>query len=393
MPPPADTAALLTPPGPAGLALLRLRGPRVPEALARFTPAALRQPLRAGVARRAALLDHDGAVLDDILVSVLAEAPDWDAILHLHGSPGVAGRCLEMLGELGFGRAPDPGAGFFVAQDLIEAEAVSVLPRILTEAGVRWLLTSTRRLRDELRRIAALRRDDEVRTALALMPNDQAARLHCYCTPLRIALLGPPNAGKSTLVNALTDRPVSIVSPQPGTTRDWVEAAGELDGYPAIWIDTAGVRGTDHPLEAAGVARSLQIANTADVTLAVLDGSAEGAPARREFLARMADTPPMLIALNKSDTSGFDLDAFLHELPAGWYIPVVPTSALARKNLDSLAMLILRVSGWLPKFDEPGPITSIMVLYFTSLVDAGDDEVSGADLRAALRSLLGPRPD
>ncbi len=88
---------------------------------------------------------------------------------------------------------------------------------------------------------------------------------------LVVAIAGPPNVGKSTLINALARREVAIVSPHAGTTRDIIEVQLDLDGYPVTVIDTAGIRETDDPVEQEGVRRARARAAAADLVLWLID--------------------------------------------------------------------------------------------------------------------------
>jgi tRNA modification GTPase len=92
---------------------------------------------------------------------------------------------------------------------------------------------------------------------------------------LVVAIAGPPNVGKSTLMNALARREVAIVSPHPGTTRDVIEVQLDLDGYPVTVIDTAGVRDTDDPVEQEGVRRARARAAEADLVLWLTDAATQ----------------------------------------------------------------------------------------------------------------------
>jgi tRNA modification GTPase len=100
----------------------------------------------------------------------------------------------------------------------------------------------------------------------------------------RIALIGAPNAGKSTLLNTLAGRDAAIVTPIPGTTRDVIEVILQLGGYKAIVADTAGLRDTVDIVEAEGVRRAAAWAETADLRVWLVDGAAEAPPARPESL-------------------------------------------------------------------------------------------------------------
>jgi tRNA modification GTPase len=109
----------------------------------------------------------------------------------------------------------------------------------------------------------------------ALLTADAAQRLREGFT---VVIAGPPNVGKSTLMNALAGRDVAITSPIPGTTRDLIEVFLDLNGYPVILVDTAGVRESSDPIEQEGVARARRRAESADLTLWLNDGSGAAAP-------------------------------------------------------------------------------------------------------------------
>ena len=115
---------------------------------------------------------------------------------------------------------------------------------------------------------------------------------------LVVAIAGPPNAGKSTLLNRLARRDVAIVSPYPGTTRDVIEVHLDLDGYPVTLLDTAGIRDSAEPVEQEGVRRARERAADADLVLWVIDGSAED---RRGFPEKKLDASKIWLVVNKID--------------------------------------------------------------------------------------------
>ena len=119
----------------------------------------------------------------------------------------------------------------------------------------------------------------------------------------RIAVIGPPNVGKSTMVNWLSRRPVSIISEQPGTTRDILEASLDLDGYPVTIADTAGLRVSTDPIEKEGIKRAQEWAKKANGRLILLEPSTEA-----DFLERLKPNPECdLVVLNKIDLLPTDL--------------------------------------------------------------------------------------
>jgi tRNA modification GTPase len=145
-----------------------------------------------------------------------------------------------------------------------------------------------------------------------------------------VAVTGPPNAGKSSLVNLLARRDVAIVTPFAGTTRDVLEVALDLDGWPLTVLDTAGLRETEDPIEREGVARALRRAAGADLRLLVLDAQTDvavdlarpGADAdlvvvnKQDLAARppVLDTPRPMIVI--SCVTGAGVDRLLEALAA-----------------------------------------------------------------------------
>jgi tRNA modification GTPase len=130
---------------------------------------------------------------------------------------------------------------------------------------------------------------------------------------VRVCLVGPPNAGKSSLLNALAGRAVAIVSDAPGTTRDAVETSLVVGGRKAVVADTAGARDASDPVEAEGVRRAERLAADADVVVLVLDGASfEGVCALPRWALERAD----VLVLNKADLGEAD-DAPLRDAAAG----------------------------------------------------------------------------
>ena len=113
-----------------------------------------------------------------------------------------------------------------------------------------------------------------------------------------MAIVGPANAGKSTLANRLLLQDRSIVADLPGTTRDWVGETANLDGLPVMLIDTPGIRETDDPIERAAIQRSIPAIDSADLVILVLDATRPLAPEQQPLLDRF---PRAIRVVNKSD--------------------------------------------------------------------------------------------
>ncbi|MBX9710209.1 MAG: tRNA uridine-5-carboxymethylaminomethyl(34) synthesis GTPase MnmE [Xanthobacteraceae bacterium] len=141
-----------------------------------------------------------------------------------------------------------------------------------------------------LRKVAALKNEIDK----ALGASAQSERLR---EGLIVAIAGPPNAGKSTLLNRLARREVAIVSPHAGTTRDIIEVHLDLDGYPVTLLDTAGVRDTEDPVEQEGVRRAQQRARDADLVLWLVDASR----ASEKPISKRENHAPVWLVRNKLD--------------------------------------------------------------------------------------------
>jgi tRNA modification GTPase len=305
----ADTIfALSSGSPPAALAVVRISGPRADSALQGLA-GRLPEPRRASLAR----LSWAGERLDDALVLRFpgpASATGEDIVeLHLHGGRAVVAAVLGALGEMEDLRMAEPGE--FTRRafengriDLAEAEGLADLLQAETETQRRaavalaggaltrlvggWqeqLLTQAAALEAVLdfsdegevgegmppgwnEALAALVTDIEA--ALAAPP---AERLR---DGLRVVIAGPPNAGKSSLLNWLAGRQAAITSAIAGTTRDLVEAPTAIGGTPFLLVDTAGLRESDDAVEAIGVGRAQASIAAADLILWL--GATEDAP-------------------------------------------------------------------------------------------------------------------
>jgi tRNA modification GTPase len=327
--------ALATPPGRAALALLRVSGRDARAILARVAP-----DLPAVLPPRRPLLTLirgvDGETLDRGLVTFFEgprSATGEDVVeISLHGAPVVVRAVLEALAAAG-ARPARPGEfterGFLLGKvDLVEAEAVKELIEARTPAAAK---ASARRLEGELSDgLAAVRESlsqaaAEIAAALdfsedvgeAVLPAAHgriasaarelsllaatADRGTLLSEGARVVLLGPPNAGKSTLFNALVGSDRAIVTEVPGTTRDTLHATIDANGIPVELVDTAGLRATEDPVESIGVSRARAAGAAADAVIYVFDA---GEGWRSEDAAARAGLDPLrtLVVANKIDT-------------------------------------------------------------------------------------------
>lgn len=331
---------------PSGVAVLRISGPAALAALQRVAgppPEGRRAGLRT-------IRDASGTVIDRGIV-LFFEGPrtvtgEHLAEIHLHGGRAVVAACLDaLLATPGLRLAQ---TGEFTRQafengriDLTEAEGLADLLAAETEAqrirAVAGAGGSLKALYEgwmaQLVRARALLEasfdfadegdvgedvDAAVRPALIRLAAEMrahlsgAARGEILRNGFRVAIIGPPNAGKSSLLNALADRDVAIVSAIPGTTRDVIEVTLDLGGVPVRFFDTAGIRETDDQIEAIGVERALKAMREADLVLrlAAIDQASDVAPMYGNQLSEayaygeaMAVLQPTLDILTKADLS------------------------------------------------------------------------------------------
>ncbi|HEY3204043.1 MAG TPA: tRNA uridine-5-carboxymethylaminomethyl(34) synthesis GTPase MnmE [Thermoanaerobaculia bacterium] len=332
--------ALATPAGRSALAVVRLSGPEAPRILATLAPG-LPASLRPRRPHLVSFLDAAGETIDTGLATFFAKPASSTgedvAELSVHGSPAAIQRLLQAAAEAG-ARPARPGEfterAFRSGKiDLVRAEAVRELIEAKTPAAARF---SARRLEGGLsERLERVREDllsasaglaatidfsedvgegvdPAVSTRLAaavealerLAATYETGRL--LSNGCRVAILGRPNAGKSTLFNALLGVARAIVTEIPGTTRDTLEGVVDIRGIPVTLIDTAGLRATTDIVEKIGVERAREEAERADAILYVFDAF-EGFEAEDEAALALLDGKPRILIANKID-----------RMPEGW---------------------------------------------------------------------------
>jgi tRNA modification GTPase len=296
---------------PAAVAVVRICGPQAGRAL-EILVGRLPPPRQAALARIRE--PASGEVIDEALAlwfpGPRSETGEDMAELQLHGGHAVIASVLEALGAIEGSRLAEPGEftrrAFTNGRlDLTEVEGLADLIAAETQAQRRQAYRQLKGLIGD--RAEAWRQ--QIIEALALVEaridfSDEADVPENLIGPalyaaqqlrsmiaatladggrgerlregLVVAIAGPPNAGKSTLLNRLARREAAIVSPYPGTTRDVIEVHLDLGGYPMTLLDTAGMRASGDPVEQEGVRRAAARAAMADLVLWVIDGSAAG---------------------------------------------------------------------------------------------------------------------
>jgi tRNA modification GTPase len=346
--------------GRAALGVYRLSGPLVTETLQTLSGMAMPKPRQASLRL---LKSAEGQIIDQAMILWFPAPASFTgedvAELHCHGGRAVAEALTEALLNLGW-RPAEPGEfsqRAFVAGklDLTQAEAIADLVAADTAAQRRQALGQLAgalgQLYEEWRaRLLGIQAHLEAAIDFAEedLPRgliEQAGRdldhladqIEAHLTDqrrgerlrdgLRVALLGAPNAGKSSLLNRLSGRDAAIVSSLAGTTRDVIEVTLDVAGYPLILADTAGLRQNTDALEQEGVRRARDQAARADIKILVLDGGLWPNSDAESMALLDQDT---LVVLNKSDLLTGDAPICLASHP------VIVLSAQSGAGLDQL---------------------------------------------------------
>lgn len=400
----ATIFALASGAGRAGVAVIRISGP---AALRTLESLGGRGGFRPRHAKRVDLFTAEGERLDSAL-ALWFPAPhsftgEEVAELHVHGGRAVVAEVLAALGRCDGLRLAEAGefsrrAVLNGKMDLTQAEGLADLVAAETaaqrrqalrqaEGGLRDLYEGwrARLVRLQAHVEAGIDFADEdagagdptrhavIATELALLGSEigghlaDAGRGERLREGVRVALVGAVNAGKSSLLNALVRREAAIVSPHAGTTRDVIEVAVDLDGYPVVFADTAGLRDAPGEVEAEGVRRARAWAAAADLKLVVFDGAlwpeadaaslalVDGnalvvlskADLHPSTAMRFSDGPP---ALAVSAVTGAGLsnlhDALRREIAARFAIGEAPvlTRARHRQALEECAARLARAA-------------------------------------------------
>ncbi|MGB8278769.1 MAG: tRNA uridine-5-carboxymethylaminomethyl(34) synthesis GTPase MnmE [Methylovirgula sp.] len=345
--------------GRAGVAVLRLSGPGVRHILLAMI-GHVPEPRRAKLAR---FKDpRSGEMIDRGLLLFFPAPASFTgedcAEFHCHGGPAVVAAMLRAFGR--FDGARPAEAGEFARRafengklDLTEVEGLADLIEAETEAQRRQALRQTqgelgRRAREwrSLLLSASARIEAEIdfgeeADVSRVVRQEILGNLASLATALRkelaagragerlreglvVVIAGPPNAGKSTLLNALARREAAIVSAIPGTTRDAIEVHLDLNGLPLTLIDTAGLRESQDPIEAIGIARTKAKAGEADLILWLSDAAAPEPPA----IAAEVKIWPVFTKLDLLEPDGRDGSASLHG--------EIRLSAASGENMDLL---------------------------------------------------------
>ena len=404
--------AISTPPGRGGIGVLRLSGPRAREIAAPLLR--LRHPLAAGRARFGELVDagtedsepggppaDEPRVLDECVATYFAAPHSYtgeDVVeIAMHGSPVLLDHALRTCCAAG-ARLAGPGEftqrAFLAGRiDLTQAEAVADL---IGSSTLEQARLAARQLGGSLAKSVAPAKsalveliaqleagidfaEDDIdvlpaeaiatRIAAVSGPLQQLERSFAYGRVVRdgfrLAIVGRPNAGKSSLFNRLVERDRAIVTATPGTTRDLVTETVAINGIPVELIDTAGLREAADEAERMGIAKSREAMADADVVLLVVDATALAVSRSMTMedsliCERYAASHSLLIALNKSDLAP-EMSLQTKDRLGGSQPPtrVVATSALTGAGIAELRAAIIAAVANPAATREAGMLTNL----------------------------------
>jgi tRNA modification GTPase len=370
--------ALSTPPGRSGIGIIRISGPDSLRILRTLIASESFNPQPNLLTLRSLIDPFTGETLDQVLLCFFKGPHSFtgeDLVeLHCHGSPVLLRAIIDILLKLDT-RLADPGEFSLRAvnngrMQLTEAEAIRDLIEAQTDAALRQ---ATRQLKGEishtlqpakeelLRVIVRLESSlefveedlptieyDEIIRSLHEITKELSRLAHTFSRGkllhdgLKVAFIGRPNVGKSSLFNRLLGRGRAIVTEIPGTTRDVITESIGLKGVPVLLIDTAGIRASTDEIELIGVDRTMREAADADLLIVVIDGSQPLCDEDRVVL-KEAENKLHVVAVNKSDLSAFSVERLNGEICAPQNpLAILPVSAKTEMGLEGLRAAILK---------------------------------------------------
>ena len=368
--------ALSTPPGRSGIGVIRVSGPDALKILRLLVASDSFNPQPKLLNLRSLIDPLTGDILDQALVCYFKAPHSFtgeDLVeLHCHGSPVLLRGLIDIVLNAG-ARLADPGEFSLRAVSngrlkLTEAEAIRDLIDAQTDDALRQ---ATRQLKGEISNTLQPAKDEllkiivRLESSLEFVEDDlpplefqdicealnkvrsTLSRLAGTFTRgrllrdgLKVALIGRPNVGKSSLFNRLLGLSRAIVTAIPGTTRDTISESVGLDGVPLVLIDTAGVRASLDEIESIGVERTRRVAADADLLIVVIDGSEPLNQEDQNVLSEVAKSRHV-VALNKSDLPTFSVSNF-SDGQVGEMSLYIPVSAKTEAGLKSLRAAILQ---------------------------------------------------
>jgi len=279
--------------------------------------------------------------------------------VHCHGGDAAVETIEDSLSSVGCVVSQGQELMRYEQQDRLAIEAWQAMAEARTRRGALLMLTQYHgALRERLSAIMVALEEGQqelAREQLQRLQDWAAVGLH-VTRPWQVVLVGPPNAGKSSLVNMLLGFRRSIVDDQPGTTRDLLTTCTAWDGWPIELIDTAGVREGAEGVEQDGIDKVWQQQRKVDLVVLVLDGQQDWSPASQQLLKSFSEP---LVVYNKSDLfeSAVDEESVVAEHSTG-RPPGILTSAVTGDGLDCLIdEMLRRLVPVAPGLDDAVPFT------------------------------------
>ena len=355
--------ALSTPPGVSGIAVIRVSGESALQIANQITRTVINQP-------RSALLksfyDQQGELIDEGILIWYPEGQSYTGDhlieMHTHGSKVVINKLLEDLGERKDCRLAEPGEFTKTAYqnnriNLYEAESIADLLQAETEAqriqALRLKNSSPKFLEwretilDVLSKTEAsidfseedlpqgILKDNEKKIKSIVSDIDEMldeTMGEIIRDGFKIAIIGPPNAGKSSFLNLLVKRQAAIVSSIKGTTRDIIEVKYHINNYPVILTDTAGIRNAKNKIEKTGVELALNASKEANLDILILDGTEKKVPKNIQKLI----TDKTVVILNKKDKKSFNAKKIIKELKGYKFKDLIEISIKDKSGINKL---------------------------------------------------------
>jgi tRNA modification GTPase len=357
-------AAVSTPPGRGGIGVVRLSGSQAFDITAAVVSLhAVPKPREATLAQ---LLDEEARLVDEVIVTQFPAPHSYTAEnvveISCHGAPVILRHCLDRSLAAG-ARLAEPGEFTLRAflngrLDLPQAEAVRDLieattlyqARIAAQQAQGSVSRQLAPIKAQLLELIALLEAgiDFAEDDISVAPSSELLRRlrpiigqtealadsfrygNLVRSGFSLAIVGPPNAGKSSLFNRLLRQNRAIVTAIPGTTRDVVSETASFDGIPVRLVDTAGIREAPELIERLGIERSYEAMSDADLTIVVVDGSVALSPDTHRLIDRAKEQGRCVIVANKSDLPDFQSEA-----------AVLHVSALTGEGIDALRDAVL----------------------------------------------------
>lgn len=378
------TARVLTPSGRGAIAVIQVVGPNAIDAVSDCFHSAVRcfsesrfDSLRFG--------RWENEFGEELVVVRLAEQ---EVEIHCHGGSAASEAILKSLSSRGVRTEETEFGSQSTKRTSLQVDALEALLAAPTEKVAACLFDQFEGALDEaIELILHSIQANEYSVAVSKIEKLLSWKHHgrVLTQPWRVVLAGPPNVGKSSLLNALVGYERAIVFDQPGTTRDVVTTTTAIDGWPIQLSDTAGLRETDEPIEAAGVQLARETLLTSDLVLILIEATQIGTAEANQFIdalnEHLSDATPRILVASKSDLA--------HETSDN---TALATSTLKQQGIAELLSAISQKL--VPSVPQKGEALPFRKWHFDSLQSAHESMVLGKKelAMAEMQSLLARTP-